>query len=148
MIPMYYLTIVMVAVSFLLPQGVRAAPAQAPNAVPTLIEWTDPTEHAFTVKVPIAIVQPALALGAAALLLASAGFALLAGTRLPSRTRLALIAALYLARAFVIPLLLGILASYVLRPAVDVLGKCRIPCIHNWDGVKGCVFSRQAAIRC
>ena len=52
MIPMYYLTIVMVAVSFLLPQGVRAAPAQAPNAVPTLIEWTDPTEHAFTVKVP------------------------------------------------------------------------------------------------
>jgi predicted PurR-regulated permease PerM len=40
---------------------------------------------------------------------------------------LALIAALYLARAFVIPLLLGILASYVLRPAVDGLGKCRVP---------------------
>lgn len=40
---------------------------------------------------------------------------------------LALIAALYLARAFVIPLLIGILASYALRPAVDWLGKWRIP---------------------
>jgi predicted PurR-regulated permease PerM len=40
---------------------------------------------------------------------------------------LALIAALYLARAFVIPLLIGILASYALHPAVDWLGKCRVP---------------------
>lgn len=40
---------------------------------------------------------------------------------------IALIAALYLARAFFIPLLIGILASYALRPAVDWLGKCRIP---------------------
>jgi predicted PurR-regulated permease PerM len=40
---------------------------------------------------------------------------------------LALIAALYLARDFFIPLLIGILASYALRPAVDVLCKIRIP---------------------
>ncbi len=40
---------------------------------------------------------------------------------------LALVAALYLARAFIIPLLIGILASYALRPAVDWLGKCRVP---------------------
>ena len=40
---------------------------------------------------------------------------------------IALIAALYVARAFFIPLLIGILASYALRPAVDWLGKCRIP---------------------
>jgi len=39
----------------------------------------------------------------------------------------ALVAALYLARAFFIPLLIGILASYALRPAVDWLGKCRVP---------------------
>jgi predicted PurR-regulated permease PerM len=40
---------------------------------------------------------------------------------------IALIAALYLARAFFIPLLIGILASYALRPTVDWLGKCRVP---------------------
>jgi predicted PurR-regulated permease PerM len=40
---------------------------------------------------------------------------------------IALIAALYLARAFFIPLLIGILASYALRPAVDWLGKGRVP---------------------
>jgi predicted PurR-regulated permease PerM len=40
---------------------------------------------------------------------------------------LALVAALYLARAFFIPLLIGILASYALRPAVDWLCKCRVP---------------------
>jgi len=40
---------------------------------------------------------------------------------------IALIGALYLARAFFIPLLIGILASYALRPAVDWLGKCRVP---------------------
>ena len=40
---------------------------------------------------------------------------------------IALVAALYFARAFVIPLLIGILASYALRPAVDALGKCRVP---------------------
>ena len=39
---------------------------------------------------PIAIVQPALALGVAALLLAGAGFTLLGGARLPSRLRLAI----------------------------------------------------------
>jgi len=32
---------------------------------------------------------------------------------------LAIVAALYLARAFIIPLLIGILASYALSPAVD-----------------------------
>jgi predicted PurR-regulated permease PerM len=40
---------------------------------------------------------------------------------------IALVAALYLARAFFIPLLIGILASYALRPAVDWLGKARVP---------------------
>ncbi|HXM84131.1 MAG TPA: AI-2E family transporter [Burkholderiales bacterium] len=57
-----------------------------------------------------------------------------AGTRY-SRTGLsaavlaliAFIAALYLARAFFIPLLIGILASYALRPTVDWLCKCRVP---------------------
>jgi predicted PurR-regulated permease PerM len=37
------------------------------------------------------------------------------------------VAALYLARAFFVPLLIGILASYALRPAVDWLKACRIP---------------------
>jgi predicted PurR-regulated permease PerM len=40
---------------------------------------------------------------------------------------IAFIAALYLARAFFIPLLLGILASYTLRPVVDALHACRVP---------------------
>ena len=37
------------------------------------------------------------------------------------------VAALYLARAFFVPLLLGILASYALRPVVDWLKLCLIP---------------------
>jgi predicted PurR-regulated permease PerM len=37
------------------------------------------------------------------------------------------VAALYLARAFFVPLLIGILASYALRPFVDWLRKLRIP---------------------
>ena len=40
---------------------------------------------------------------------------------------IALIAALYLARAFFVPLLIGILASYSLRPVVDWLQRMRIP---------------------
>jgi predicted PurR-regulated permease PerM len=40
---------------------------------------------------------------------------------------IALVAALYLARAFFIPLLLGILASYTLSPVVHWLQACRIP---------------------
>lgn len=40
---------------------------------------------------------------------------------------LALVAALYLARAFFIPLLIGILASYALHPLVDWLARCRVP---------------------
>lgn len=40
---------------------------------------------------------------------------------------LALVASLYLARAFFIPLLLGIFASYTLSPVVDWLGARRIP---------------------
>ncbi len=40
---------------------------------------------------------------------------------------LALAAALYLARGFVVPLLIGILASYTLHPLVDWLQRCRIP---------------------
>lgn len=40
---------------------------------------------------------------------------------------LALVAALYLARGFFVPLLIGILASYALHPLVDGLAACRIP---------------------
>ena len=40
---------------------------------------------------------------------------------------LAIVAALYLARAFIIPLLIGILASYALSPAVDWLCRWRVP---------------------
>ena len=40
---------------------------------------------------------------------------------------IALIAALYLARAFVVPLLIGILASYALRPVVNRLTAIRVP---------------------
>ncbi|MGC2457542.1 MAG: AI-2E family transporter [Gallionellaceae bacterium] len=40
---------------------------------------------------------------------------------------IALVAALYLARAFFVPLLIGILASYALHPVVDWLQKCHIP---------------------
>ena len=40
---------------------------------------------------------------------------------------IAVIAALYLARAFFVPLLIGILASYTLHPLVDWLGAMRIP---------------------
>jgi predicted PurR-regulated permease PerM len=40
---------------------------------------------------------------------------------------IAVVAALYLARAFFIPLLIGILTSYTLRPVVDWLHGCRIP---------------------
>lgn len=40
---------------------------------------------------------------------------------------LALIAALYLARAFFVPLLIGIFASYTLYPLVDRLEACRVP---------------------
>lgn len=40
---------------------------------------------------------------------------------------LALVAALYLARDFFVPLLIGILASYALHPLVDWLKACRVP---------------------
>jgi predicted PurR-regulated permease PerM len=40
---------------------------------------------------------------------------------------LGLIAALYLARGFFVPLLIGILASYTLHPLVDWLQACRVP---------------------
>ena len=40
---------------------------------------------------------------------------------------LALVAALYLARGFFVPLLIGILASYALHPLVDWLETCRLP---------------------
>jgi predicted PurR-regulated permease PerM len=39
----------------------------------------------------------------------------------------ALVASLYLARAFFVPLLIGILASYSLHPLVDWLVACRVP---------------------
>lgn len=42
-------------------------------------------------------------------------------------TVIALVAALYLARAFFVPLLIGILASYTLSPVVDWLKVCRLP---------------------
>lgn len=40
---------------------------------------------------------------------------------------IALVTALYLARTFFVPLLIGILASYTLSPVVDWLKKCRLP---------------------
>ena len=40
---------------------------------------------------------------------------------------IAVVAALYLARAFFVPLLIGILAAYALGPVVDRLGLLRIP---------------------
>lgn len=40
---------------------------------------------------------------------------------------IAVVAALYLARAFFVPLLIGILASYALRPLVDGLKACHVP---------------------
>ena len=40
---------------------------------------------------------------------------------------IALVTALYLARAFFVPLLIGILASYALHPVVDVLKRCHVP---------------------
>jgi len=40
---------------------------------------------------------------------------------------IAMVAALYLARAFFVPLLIGILASYTLHPLVDWLESCRMP---------------------
>jgi predicted PurR-regulated permease PerM len=42
-------------------------------------------------------------------------------------TVIAVVAALYLARAFFVPLLIGILASYALRPVVNWLKACYIP---------------------
>src|SRR6185503_13383452 len=40
---------------------------------------------------------------------------------------IAVVAALYLARAFFVPLLIGILTSYALRPLVDRLKSWRVP---------------------
>ena len=40
---------------------------------------------------------------------------------------IAIVAALYLAQAFFLPLLIGILASYSLSPVVDLLKRCHIP---------------------
>ena len=40
---------------------------------------------------------------------------------------IAIVAALYLARAFFVPLLIGILASYALSPVVEWLKKCYVP---------------------
>lgn len=40
---------------------------------------------------------------------------------------IALVAALYLARSFFVPLLIGILATYALHPLVDWLKSCRMP---------------------
>jgi predicted PurR-regulated permease PerM len=40
---------------------------------------------------------------------------------------IAFVAALYLARAFFVPLLIGILASYALKPVVDWLKACHVP---------------------
>jgi predicted PurR-regulated permease PerM len=42
-------------------------------------------------------------------------------------TVIALVAALYLGRAFFVPLLIGILASYALHPVVDWLKACHVP---------------------
>jgi predicted PurR-regulated permease PerM len=58
---------------------------------------------------------------------AGAGGASPLGLSLAVLAILALVAALYLARAFLVPLLLGILTSYALRPIVDGMQLLRIP---------------------
>lgn len=64
---------------------------------------------------------------------APAATGLSSGRRLPMAlgigilAGIAVVAALYLARAFFVPLLIGILASYALRPVVDWLKAGRIP---------------------
>ena len=45
---------------------------------------------------------------------------------------IALVAALYLARAFFVPLLIGTLASYTLHPLVDWLAACRAAPERHW----------------
>ena len=55
-----------------------------------------------------------------------AGITLVTGTLLTIAV-IAIVGSLYLARAFFVPLLIGILASYALRPAVDRLRAWRIP---------------------
>jgi predicted PurR-regulated permease PerM len=59
--------------------------------------------------------------------MAGAGGVSRANLALAVLTFLALVAALYFARAFFVPLLLGILASYALRPIVDAMQVLRIP---------------------
>jgi predicted PurR-regulated permease PerM len=49
------------------------------------------------------------------------------GTAIVVLAVIALVAALYLARAFFVPLLIGILASYMLRPVVDWLKAVHVP---------------------
>ena len=60
-------------------------------------------------------------------------------------TVIALVAALYLARAFFVPLLVGILASYALSPVVDWLKTMRVPrhwCWPRWSGARPGSHSR------
>ena len=40
---------------------------------------------------------------------------------------IAIVASMYLAQAFVLPVLIGILASYTLSPVVEFLNRCHIP---------------------
>src|SRR5580698_2160639 len=58
---------------------------------------------------------------------ASASGASTANTQLSALAIIALVAALYLARAFFVPLLIGILASYALRPVVGWLHSHYLP---------------------
>ena len=44
----------------------------------------------------------------------------------------ALVAALYLARGFFVPLLIGIFPSYALHPLVDGLEACRVASVRHW----------------
>jgi predicted PurR-regulated permease PerM len=64
---------------------------------------------------------------AAVVLERRAGFSWGVGLPLGFLALIALVAALYLARAFFVPLLIGILASYALRPVVDWLEARYIP---------------------
>jgi len=63
--------------------------------------------------------------------IAAAGFAAVHNSRMQLAAgflaMVAMIASLYLARGFFVPLLVGILASYALHPLVDWLEACRLP---------------------
>jgi len=95
-----------------------------PDAAPALPPVAAPLQPASAVSMEPAQVDPALAEPAPVETTQSwSGLQLAAGLL----SLLALVAALYLARGFFVPLLFGILASYALHPLVDRLELLRLP---------------------